>query len=74
MSLLSLRQDDFSYSTRIVLGLTLRFLYLKDSDFFTQIQQKQARQTPVMAGFRHTMHRLPENMFLLTLRQVLFSN
>ena len=52
--LLSLRQDHFSNLSRKLLGSTLLFFYLKNSDIFTHIEQKGPCQTPVMAGFRHT--------------------
>ena len=134
-ALLSLGQHHFSSKSRKFLGPTPPFLYLKNGDIFTQIEQKPACQTPVIAGFRHTyapsstkylstksktrwfqffnqnifrshspdfifeklvfslnfsknhfvrhlwwlisktgMHPLPENMFLLSLRQDPFSN
>ena len=40
-----LRQDHFSNS---------RFYIFKNTDIFTQIQQKRPYQTPVMARFRDT--------------------
>ena len=52
MFILRLTQDHFSKSTRKVLALTHAFLYLKNNDIFTQIQQKTPNQTPVLAGFR----------------------
>ena len=52
--LLSLRQDHFTNSARTFLGPTAPFLYFKNSDIFTQIQQKPSYQTPAVARFRNT--------------------
>ena len=50
--LLSLKQDNFSNSTIIVLGPSPPFIYLKKCDIFAQIQQKWHSQRPVVAPFR----------------------
>ena len=52
--LLSLKQDNFSNSTIIVLGPSPPFIYLKKCDIFSQIQQKCHSQRPVVAPFRDT--------------------
>ena len=52
--LLSLKQDNFSNSTIIVLGPSPPFIYLKKCDIFSQIQQKWHSQRPVVAPFRDT--------------------
>ena len=52
--LLSLKQDNFSNSTIIVLGPSPPFIYLKKCDIFSQIQQKCYSQRPVVAPFRDT--------------------
>ena len=52
MFLSNLRQDIFSNSTSQFLDPTHSILYFKNSDIFTQIQQKQPCETTVVAGFR----------------------
>ena len=52
--ILSLRQDRFSNLTRKVLEPTPSFFYFKNSNIFTQIQQKRPCQTLVVARFRDT--------------------
>ena len=51
---LSLRQDHFSSEIETFLGPTLPFLNFKNSDTFTQIQEKRPYQTRVSARFRDT--------------------
>ena len=54
MFLLSLRQYPFSNLTVKFLRLTPPFLNLKKWEIFTQIQQKQPSQRPVVARVRDT--------------------
>ena len=71
--LLSLRQGDVSNSTRMNLGPTVPFLYLKNSDILTQIQQKANVVRHLWWLVSKTrMHQLLENMTLLSLRQRYF--
>ena len=51
---LSLRQDHFSSEIKKFLGPTLPFLNFKNSDTFTQIQEKRPYQPSVSARFRDT--------------------
>ena len=51
---LSLRQYPFSNLTVKFLRLTPLFLYLKKWEIFTQIQQKQPSQRPVVTRVRDT--------------------
>ena len=50
---MSLRQDHFSNQIK-VLGNNFLFLYLKNCEIFTHIQQKPPSQTSALARFRDT--------------------
>ena len=52
MFLLSLREDPFSNSAKKFSGRTHPYLYLKNPDIFTQIQQKGLCHLTVVADFR----------------------
>lgn len=50
----SLRQDHFSNLSRKFLGVTPPFLYLKNTDIITKIQQKRPSQIYMVAALRDT--------------------
>ena len=74
MFLLSLRQDHFSNSTKIFLGPTPPFLYLKKVIFSVKFSKNDPLRNLRWLFSQTRMHQLPKSMFLLKLRQDYFSN
>ena len=72
MFLLILRQDHISNKKFFV--ATFPFIDFKNSDIFTQFNKNYRRRDLQLLVSETCMHRFPENMFLLTLRQDHFSN
>ena len=74
MFLLSLRQDHVSNQTVKSLDPTPLFSFSKNCGIFTQIQQNNPLKQPRWLVSDTCMHGLPENIFVLSLRQGHLSN
>ena len=74
MFLLSLRQDHFSNKTIKFVGPTSAFLYLKKYIFSVKFSKNNPLRDLWRLVSETRMHWLPENMFVLSLKQNHFSN